>query len=713
MHRTRLPSTRRRAALAAGCLSLPFHAGVLAQGGQPAPTLPEVRVDATAEAESATSPVIGYRARNAMSATKTDTPLSETPQSLTIVPRDQITDQGATNVQDALNYAAGVRSDAYGIDSRTDSVQVRGGTPDEFLDGLRKNFDYYTSNARTDPYTLERIEVLRGPSAMLFGQGSTAGIVNMVSKRPLAETQREVGVQFGSWGRTQLQADLTGALTEDGQWLYRLIAVGRKADTQVDHVRDDRQLVAPSLTWRPNAATSLTLQALYQKDKSGSTSQFFPWEGMVLPNPNGVLPTRRFIGEPGYDRYDTERSTAGWLFEHRFNDQWAVRQNLRYTRNDVDYTGFYGDAFTLAGGWAGDPENKRLYGRFWDASITKVNMLLADQNVEGRFQTGAVQHQVLTGFDYADYAMNKRAGVDYPSYLGGGQPLIDAYAPVYGQPFPTVPLVDAPKSTQRQYGVYLQDQMKFARNWIVLAGLRHDQVTNGLAGSEDEKSSATTKRFSLMYAADNGVSPYLSYGESFTPVAGLDASNQRFTPQRGEQWEVGIKYLPGDRPIQLTASVYDLREDKRLVLDPNGGTDYLQAGSTRTRGVELEGKLTLARQWDLVGFYNYTDVDPQLSQVPKNQAAVWAKYRFALAGLTGFSAGAGVRWMSAFTDGAAPETPSVTLLDLMLAYETAQWRLALNINNATDKSYNAVCLSRGDCWWGARRNAIASATYRF
>ena len=703
---------RQAAAMLAGCLAIYLQQQALAQTGSTT-TLPEVRVDANAEVETATSPVVGYRARNAMSATKTDTPLSETPQSVTIVTRDQMTDQGAAIGQDALTYAAGVRSDAYGVDSRTDSVLIRGSNPDEYLDGLRKNFDWYTSNARTETYTLERIEVLRGPSAMLYGQGSTAGIINMVSKRPLADTQREVEVQFGSWNRTQLQTDLTGPLTEDGQWLYRLIAVGRNADTQVDYVRDDRQLIAPSLTWRPNAATTLTLQALYQKDKSGSTSQFFPWEGMLLPNPNGILPTRRFIGEPGYDRYDTERSTAGWLFEHRFNDQWAVNQNLRYTHNNVDYTGFYGDSFTVPGGWAGDPVNKRLFGRFWDSSITKVNMLQADQYVQGRFQTGAVEHQVLTGLDFARYSMNKRSGFDYPIYLGGTQPLIDAYAPVYGQPFPTYELVDSPKSTQRQYGVYVQDQMKFAKNWIVLAGLRHDEVTNGLVGSDDEKSDATTKRFSLMYAADNGISPYMSYGESFTPVAGLNANNERFTPQRGKQWEVGVKYLPTDRPIQATATVYDLREDNRLILNPDGGIDYVQAGSTKTTGVELEVKATLDKDWDVLGFYNYTNVDPQLTQVPRNQAAVWGKYRFILNGMPGFSAGAGVRWMGKFQDGVAPETPAVTLLDLMIAYETAKWRLALNINNVTDKSYNSVCLSRGDCWWGARRNAVASATYRF
>ena len=208
-----------------------------------------------------------------------------------MITRDQIVDQGATNLQDALNYAAGVRSDAYGLDSRTDSVRIRGGYPDEYLDGLRKLFNYYTSNGRTEPYTLERIDVLRGPSAMLYGQGSTGGVVNMVSKRPLPERQGEVGLQIGSWNRRQLQADLTGPLTEDGQWLYRLVAVARKADTQVDYVPDDRSLLAPSLTWRPSPMTSLTLQALWQRDRTGSTSQFFPWEGVILPNPNGPLPT--------------------------------------------------------------------------------------------------------------------------------------------------------------------------------------------------------------------------------------------------------------------------------------------------------------------------------------------------------------------------------------------------------------------------------------
>lgn len=312
-------------------------AGAAPQSGAGVSTLESITVSAQPELETALTPVSGYIAKNAATASKTDTPLIETPQSVTVVTRDEIRDQGAQGLQDALNYAAGVRSDAYGLDSRTDSFRTRGSSPSVYLDGLRQNYNWYTSTTRTEPYTLERIEVLRGPASMLYGQGSTAGVVNMVSKRPLPEAQNEIGVSYGSHNRKQLQADFTGPLTEDGTWLYRIVGVGRQADTQVDFVPDDRLLLAPSLTWRPSASTSLTFQGLWQDDKSGSTSQFFPWEGVALDNPNGSIPVNRFIGEPDWDRYNSRRASLGWLFEHKFNDNWTVRQNFRWARNEVDY----------------------------------------------------------------------------------------------------------------------------------------------------------------------------------------------------------------------------------------------------------------------------------------------------------------------------------------------------------------------------------------
>ena len=701
------PTTALVASFIALCSASPWAAAQTAGTA----VLPEVRVDADAAAETATSPVIGYRAKNAMSATKTDTPLSETPQSVTIVPRDQMVDQGATSVQDALNYSAGVRSDAYGLDGRTDSVRIRGTEPSVFLDGLRQAYGWYTSTSRTEPYTLERIEVLRGPSGMLYGSGTAGGIVNMVSKRPLTETQREVGVEFGSHGRKQIQTDLTGALTQDGDWSYRLIALARNSDTQVDYVPDDRTVLAPSLTWRPSGATSLTLQALYQKDKSGSTSQFFPWEGTLLPNPNGQLPSSRFIGEPG-DFYNSERKTFGWQFEHKFNDTWSLRNNFRYAKNENDgyyhYGDFYGapDQGIPVGGWNADPVNKRILGRYLYSSLTQTEVSVMDTNVVGNFRTGDVSHTLLMGADFSYQKEDVASGVTYS--------FIDAYAPVYGNDVPADRSTISPRTHQRSQGYYIQDQMKW-NNWVLLAGLRYDKTRSMSEGSPDQDADATTKRFALLYAFPTGWSPYVSYAESFTPQPSY--MGQTLRPLRGEQWEAGFKYEPKNRPFAFNAAVYDLRETDRTQETGPPPAPILQLDDTKTKGVELEARGRITSALDMIANYTYTDVDPLLEGLPKNMASLWGRYRFQIAGMPGFAVGAGVRWMSAFRDlsggGVGPEVPSQTLVDAMISWENAQWRLALNVNNLTDKTYFSTCLSRGDCWYGARRNVVASATYRF
>lgn len=679
-------------------------------------TLPAIQVKAAAEKETATGPVTGYTAKRAATATKTDTPLKETPMSVSVITRDLIVDQGATTIQDALNYAAGVRPDAYGLDSRTDSIRIRGGSPDEYLDGLRKNFDYYTSNTRTEPFALERIEVLRGPASMLYGQGTVGGVVNMVSKRPQAEAQNEVGMQLGSWNRKQVQGDFTGAITDDGEWLYRLIAVARKADTQVNHVRDDRQLLAPSLTWKPSAATSLTLQALSQRDRTGSTSQFFPWAGTATPNPNGQIPSNTFVGEPGWDRYDNDRDSVGWLFEHGFSETLKLRQNLRYTRTDVDYRSLYGDSFTLPGGWAGDPVNQRLFGRFAYANLNKTKLLTVDQNVLAQLETGLVKHELLAGLDFAHYKKDTQGAFASPVYATGGTvPLIDAYAPVYGN-FTPPEFGPVSTSTQRQIGLYAQDQLRFNQNWLVTLGLRHDRARNvseGAAaggGDDVQNHSATTKRVGLLYAASMGVSPYVSYSESFTPVANI--GTQSFDPLRGKQWEIGVKVEPADTGFSLNLAAYDVRELNQLQQDMST-SDYTQLGETKARGFEVDAKASLARSLDLIASYTYTELSEKLEQMPRHQASVWGKWNLASLGTRGFSVGAGVRHLGAYRDGAAPTISALTLLDAMVAWENTHWRAALTIANLSDKIYMASCGSRGDCWIGARRNAVASLSYRW
>ncbi|MEG3792491.1 TonB-dependent siderophore receptor [Lysobacter sp. CCNWLW3] len=649
--------------------------------------------------------VEGYKAANARSATKTDTPISETPQAITVVTRERMSDQGAQSVQDALNYAAGVRSDAYGLDSRGDWTLIRGSSPSEYLDGLRNAFNYYTSSARTDPYMLERIEVLRGPASMLFGQGSTAGIVNLVSKRPQAETRREIGVQIGSYDRRQLNADFTGPLSDDGTWLYRLVGVYRDSETQVDQVDDDRRLFAPSLTWKPSEDTSLTLQLRWQRDRTGSTSQFFGWSGLLAPNPNGRVPSRRYIGNPG-DHYDTDRSTAGWLFEHRFNENWSVRQSFRAARNKVDYASVYGNPFANPTDPFLDPQQRLLPREGWFAK-TQVRMQNIDQHVEGRFKTGAIEHQMLLGLDAVRFKQ------DEAQLFDSNVPPVDIFDPVY-TPY-TPPALGAPvRTSQRQVGLYLQDQMRFGEHWIVVAGLRHDRVKNGLAGAVDEDSSATTKRLGLMFHDWAGWSPYVSYSESFTPLAGTNAiTGARYTPQKGEQVEAGLKFEPAGRDLSFTAAAYELREENRLVPDPRNPNTNIQAGKTKVNGLELEVSGRLTDSFDITAHYNYLENDKQLENTPRHQAAVWGKQRFRVAGREGFAAGLGLRYMSAFDSPPAPTTPSVTLADALLSYDTGAWRWALNVNNLTDKRYFSICMGRGDCWFGARRNIGLSATFVF
>lgn len=672
--------------------------------------LPALTVEASAPEPSPVGPDDGYRAPRSATATKTDAPLAETAQSISVVTRERIEDQGAVNLQDALNYAAGVRSDAYGLDSRTDSVRIRGAYPTDYLDGLRRQLSgFYTSNTRVDPYLLERIEVLRGPASMLYGQGTTGGLLNMISKRPLPETRREVGVQFGAFGRRQLHTDLTGALDDDATWMYRFVALGRDAETQVDRVDDDRLLLAPSLTWEPTAGTSVTFQALHQRDRSGSTAQFFPWEGTVGPNRNGHIPTDRFIGDP-HDRYDSERTEGGVLLSHRFGDALTLRHATRYSRNDVEYFSLYADAFSNPGDSYLDP-GRRVLGRYGYFEDRRSRVWGSDTHLEYRLATGALQHQFLLGADYARHRSDAESAFDFPVGLGGTVPDIDVFNPEY-PPYTPPPLADEPRSTLRHVGIYAQDRLSWGP-WILTAGIRRDRVHNALEGADTERNQATSTSASLMYRFDSGLAPYVAYNESFTPVSGTSLIGERFRPLEGEQVEVGFKFQPAGADLAFNAAFYELQEVNQLVPDPEKPLNTVQTGKIHNRGIEVELIGRLFDRVDLAAHYNYIDPDPAIEQLPHHQGAVWGSVPFTLAGIDGFRAGLGARHFSSYRDGAAPTTPSVTLFDGMLAWDRGPWRYALHGQNLADDTYVAACLGRGDCFYGARRSIHATVNYRF
>ncbi len=685
-------------------------------GGTGGATLATVEVRSRPWSETATGPVRGYAATRSSTATRTDTPLRETPQSVTVVTADQIRDTGSLSLNNVLNYAAGVNTAPYATSTRLDGAIGRANNDLEtFLDGLDSELGYWARSVRSEPYALERVEVLRGPASMQFGQSSLAGIVNGVSKDPLPETRREIGLLAGSHRLRQLQTDLTGPLTEDGRLAYRLIALIRESDTQIDMTPDNRVFFAPSLTWKPTASTDWTFRLRYQKDRAGADSGAMPWSGTVLPNPNGRFSTRMFAGEPHADYFNTDSTSAGWSLEHRFNAAWKVRQTLRYTRSHQRY-----GAIDLRP--SDDPaispyldDAQRLLDRdgyFWNI---RSRTFATDQHLQGTFTTGPVQHRLLAGFDVLRYRYGQHSASDSSDEPGSLLRAMDGFAPVYDFDYRPPAYTSYSDTRTTQTGVYLQDQLRWGA-WGLIGGIRHDRVETRVSHPQEgetstEKDRATTRRVGLLRDLGPAWTTYLSYSEGFEPQ-GSGPTGQPLAPLRGKQWELGLRYVPPGGRFRGHVALYDLQQTNRLVrISP---VDFTQTGEVKSRGVELELVGDVTRTLAINASYNYSHLESEeLGGMPKHRAAIWGAQRVELDGIGTLVGGAGVRYNAAYRDRVAPITPSYTLFDLMLSLERAKWRWALNINNLTDKPYLGTCESWGICTYGARRNVIASASYRF
>jgi len=696
--------------------SMPSHAEAPEAAGATAGEIVLSPMSVTGEFEqSPNGPVEGYVAKRSLTATKTNTAIADTAQSISVVTADQMRDQGVQSVQDALRYTAGVRAEPFGLDSRGDWSKIRGIDPVIFQDGMQQSFGYYAS-VRPDPFTLERIEVLKGPASVLYGQGSVGGLVNLVSKRPLSERQGEVQLQYGSFDRRQIGLDVTGAVDEGETLLVRAVAVLRESDTQVDQVADDRLLFMPSLTWRPNDSLEWTLLANVQSDESGSTTQFLPHAGTVYPAPGGLpeIPIDILMSEPGFDAYNTDQKALTSLLTYRIDDTWTLRQNLRYAKSEVDYRTLY-PAFP--------PElqpNGDIARVIWVAE-PELEALTADHQAQAIIHSGAIEHTVLAGLDYQHAVTNRRT-----AYVGDGG-ILNLYNPVYGNftPPAAADFSDDPENTIEQLGVYAQHQMNISDRWFTTLGLRSDRASTEVEGERDQKDDAITLKAGLLYKTELGLSPYISYAESFLPEVGLNARGNAYKPLEGEQVEVGVKYQPDGSASFASIALYTLREQNRLVPDPVNPTGQIQAGEAQAQGIELEGLWVLTPNWDLISSYAFTatevtegtpgvDEGARLPSVAEHLASVWSQHRFAVGGLAGFSAGAGVRYVGASYDGEDKvKTPDYTLVDAMIGYETRDWQFALNGTNLADKTYYTTCLARGDCFVGTKRTVVASVGYRF
>ena len=673
--------------------------------------LPETNIQASG-AQSASDPLAGYVAKAASTGTKTDTPIIETPQSISVVTRDQITDIHAQSLRDALGYTAGVI--ATEADDRTTDgfimrgFQINGST---YRDGMRYMSNIYDGSQ--EPYGMERVEVLRGASSVLFGQAAPGGIINVVSKLPTREELHEIKVESGSNDRNQIATDHGGALSDTLS--YRFTALERKSDTTVDHVPDDRTYIAPSITWQPTDATSLTLLATYQKSRTAYVYGL-PAEGTLLPNPNGHISRHTFLGEPGYDKAEITAWDVGYRLEHAFSDDLKLRQNLRYFESENEMPSVWIDGFI-------DPEMTTVARGAQDRVDDSRNFVV-DTQLEYRLHSERFEHVLLGGVDYGDrHLRTERYNRDLTP--------LNIFDPVYGGVFgPATPATFASyDSGMKQTGVYLQDQIKFDEKWVLLLGGRQDwfkQKEDPLFYDDPvrQDGDSFTKRAGLVYLADNGLAPFISYSESFEPQSGTDFAKQAFVPTEGEQYEAGIRYQPPGSNALYSAAIYQLTQSNVLTQDPDPTHPFsqVQTGEIRARGLELEAKTDIGSNLNLTASYAYTEAEVTKSNtgnegqknggMPRNMFSAWGDYRFGQVGPGELRAGAGVRYVDEVpglfnTDIVAP---SYTLVDAMLGYEVGPWDMTLNITNLTDEDYLSYTYA---AFYGAERQVTAGVAYRW
>ncbi|MBP6117448.1 MAG: TonB-dependent siderophore receptor [Neisseriaceae bacterium] len=664
----------------------------------------------------------GYISNTSNAASKIKTKLNETAQMVSVVTRQQLEDQRPQTISQAMNYSAGAFTGLVGAATRYDYIGMRGFndnmTDNVLIDGQKLLSDSNTySSMQIDPYFIERIDMVKGPASATYGRSAPGGVVDATTKRPLHDTYREVNLSGGSDKQRGASFDLTDNLTESGDLAYRLTGLAKLSDSQNEGHESKRFAIAPSLSWHISPQTNLLLQAYIQNDPAAGYHSGLPAAGMINAR-DGYTFSRGFSDSEPSDYFHRRQNIYSYQFKHAFNDDWRFSSKLRYADVKVRSQQSWHQ------GWI---EGTNQLARGASQADERLKSFAFDNYVEGVFQTGAVQHTVIAGSDY-QHRKTKSGGVYATSV-----PPLDVNHPVYGNfdyDFSDYPSLQ--NFRLKQLGVYAKDQMKLGR-WVVTGGLRHDRVDTSvedlLTGvtSSDWKGSKTTGQASVLYAFENGLSPFVSYSTGFNPNTYSDQEGKLLGPTTSKQVEAGLKYQQPNTENVYSLALYDLKQEgvaNRVV----NGNYYIPSGSVKSKGVEFEAKLQVTPQWFTQFALTYNDVKYQNTttgldghtpyQAPRLLASAWTNYRWQ----NGLDVSAGVRYIDGIwaDNENSLKVPAYTLVDLSARYNFGKLMSQLkglhgsiSVNNVFDKKYVASCAGLNYCYYGEGRNVLGNLSYRW
>ncbi|MGV2988706.1 TonB-dependent siderophore receptor [Vibrio sp. E150_011] len=658
--------------------------------------------------------VLGKTYRN--TATKTSLSPEETPQTLNVIESKQMEQRGVQSVMQALRYAPGVSTENKGgAVVLTDWVNIRGfSSSNNYYDGLMlPGLPGWNAKPQIDAIAMERLEIFKGPTSVLYGTMPPGGMVNIIAKAPSFEEKTSVKVATGLDNLMEASIDKTGALSDNVS--YRLIALGRKKDTQVDHVKEERYLIAPSIDWNVSDNTFVNFNLYYQNDPALGQNATVPLAAIE----SGKISPSTFAGDVNYNDINREFLLTGYKVKHDFNNDWSFFQNFRYM------TTKFGQKSTNSGAFNAQTGELQRTAYSTDENSNGVSV---DNQLSGFVNTGSLDHYLLFGVDYRTI----EGSAAYDSFDNVGS--INLYNPDNNQLNPD----DFNKNywsntdvSMKQLGGYFQDQM-LIDNWVFIAGGRYDivesttkaSVGGGAPNNTTTRDNNFSYRLGSMYQFDNGLSPFANFATSFEPNAKLDANGNNLEPEKGEQVEAGVKYTSYDKTTSGSASLFHIKK-RNVGVRKDGASPYEAIGEVRSQGLEVEGKTLINDNLDIIANYTYTNMEitededqsnvgQQFIYVPDHAANLWANYTVHEGTMRGLRVGGGVRYVgntvrNDASNKNAGTLPSYTLVDLSIGYDLGQVSSSLKgasanliANNLFNKEYY-TCWNESYCWYGQQQ----------